>query len=125
VRGLLSIIVGIAVGLFWLALWAYSLRLFGIEALRRQAKDRTVMRERMKRMGKFRYILIFGVLGAGLAFGLALTTADLLEHLSHGWVLTIAKLVFLSVLFGWFQGARNWNGFKDPVSFPPNYPPPK
>lgn len=72
----------------------------------------------MKQMGKLRYILIFGVLGSGIAFGLGLTTADFLDHLWHGWGFGIAKLVFVSVLFGWFNGARTWSeGF--PVPFPP------
>ena len=74
-------------------------------------------------MGKLRYILIFGVLGFGLAFGLGIATAGLLEH---GLVFNIAKLVLSSVLFCWFQGARTWSeAFRDPVPFPPNYPPPR
>jgi len=77
-------------------------------------------------MGKLRYILIFGVLGFGLAFGLGITAAGLLDHPSHGLVFNISKLVLSSVLFGWFQGARTWSeAFRDPVPFPPNYPPPK
>jgi hypothetical protein len=121
-----SIILGIAVGLAWLAIWAYSLHVFGIAAFSWRADDRSSRRERIKHMGKLRYILIFGVLGSGLAFGLGITAADLLGRDSHGWVFAIAKLVFLSVLFGWFQGARTWSeGFSDPVPFPPDYPPPK
>jgi len=60
-------------------------------------------------MGKLRYILIFGVLGFGLAFGLGITAAGLLDHPSHGLVFNISKLVLSSVLFGWFQGARTWS----------------
>ena len=77
-------------------------------------------------MGKLRYILIFGVLGFGVALGLAITTGDLLAQESHGWVAAVGKLVLLSVLVGWFQGAWTWSeNFRDPVPFPPNYPPPK
>ena len=122
-RWFVSIILGIAVGLAWMAIWSYSLRLFGIAAFSRQAADRASRRERIKQMGKLRYVLIFGVLGSGLAFGLALITADLLDQLSHGWVFAIVKVVFLSVFFGCWQGARTWSEhFRDPVPFPPNYP---
>jgi len=75
-------------------------------------------------MGKLWYIMMFGVLGFGLALGLGITTADLLAGESHGWVALVGKLVLLSVLGGWFQGARTWSeSFRDPVPFPPNYPP--
>jgi hypothetical protein len=121
-----SIILGIAVSLAWLAIWFYSLHVFGIAAFSRQAEDRVRRRERIKQMGKLRYILVFGVLGSGLAFGLGITAADLLEQPSHGWVSAIAKLVLRSVLFGCFYGATTWSeAFRDPVPFPPNYPPPK
>ena len=121
---LVSIVLGIAVGFTWLAIWAYSLHIFGIATFWRQAQDQASRRRRIKRMGKPRYILIFGVLGSGLAFGLGITTAGLLDDRSRGVVFTIAKLVFSSVLFGWFQGARTWSeAFRDPVPFPPNYPP--
>ena len=123
---LIDIVGGIAIGLAWMAIWAFSLHAFGIAAFRRQAEDRASRRERIKRMGKLRYILIFGVLGSGLAVGLAITAADFLGHTSHGWVPAIGKLVLLSVLLGWLQGARTWSeSFRDPVPFPPNYPPPK
>ncbi len=121
----ISIVAGIAVGLAWLALWnAIMLHAFGIAVLRRQAEDRASRRECMKQLGKLRYILMFGVLGSGLALGLSLATADLLDHLWHGWVLGIAKLVFFSVFFGWFNGARAWTE-SFPVPFPPSYPPAK
>jgi hypothetical protein len=109
-------------------MWAYWLHLFGIAffAFRRRPEDRASRRERIKQMGKLRYILMFGVLGFGLALGLGITTADLLVQESHGWVAVVGKLVLLSVLGGWFQGARTWSeNFRDPVPFPPNYPPAK
>jgi hypothetical protein len=77
-------------------------------------------------MGKLRYILMFGVLGFGLALGLAITTVDLLAQESHGWIAVVEKFVLLSVLGGWFLGAWTWSeNFRDPVPFPPNYQPPK
>lgn len=122
----ISIAAGIAVAFAWLAIWALSLHAFGISAFARQVEDRASRRERIKRMGKLRYILIFGVLGSGLGFGLALVTADFLRHDSFGWISEIVKLAFLTVFFGWFLGARTWSEtFRDPVPFPPNYPPAK
>ena len=122
----ISIVAGIAVGLAWLSIWALSLRAFGIAVLSRQTEDRVRRRERIKQMGKLWYILIFGVVGYGLAFGLAITAAGFLDHDSHRWGFAIGKLVFLSVLFGCFHGVRTWNdAFRGPVPFPPNYGPPK
>ena len=123
---LISIVAGIAVGLAWLAIWALSLRAFGIAAFSPQAEDRVRRRERIKQMGKLWYILIFGVVGYGLAFGLAITAAGFLDHDSHGLGFSIGKLVFSSVLFGCFHGVMTWSeSFRDPVPFPPVYPPPK
>ena len=125
----IDIVGGIAIALAWMGIWAYCLHLFGIAfsaVFIRQPEDRARRRERIKQMGKLRYILIFGVLGSGLAVGLAITAADFLGHTSHGWVPAIGKLVLLSLLVGWLQGARTWSeSFRDPVPFPPNYGPPK
>ena len=118
----ISIVAGIAVGLAWLAIWALSVR----AAFSRQAEDRVRRRERIKQMGKLWYILIFGVVGYGLAFGLVITAFGFLDHDSRGLGFSIGKVVFLSVLFGCFHGVRTWGeAFRDPVPFPPVYPPPK
>lgn len=123
-RDLISIIVGIAIGLAWLVIWHFfALHVFGIAVFRRKVEDRVSRRERIKQMGKLRYILMFGVLGFGLAFGLAMSTSDLLAHHPHGWISAIVKLVLFSVFFGWSDGARLWSEVRDPVPFPPNYPP--
>src|SRR4051812_18833522 len=108
-RELVSIGVGIAVALAWLALWAFALHVFGIAVYSRLPDDRANKRERIKKMGKLRYIVIFGVLGFGLAIGLAITTAELLSHDFHGWSITFVKLLCISVLGGWFQGAWTWS----------------
>lgn len=124
-----STVVGVAVALGWMAVWAYGLHLFGIAfsaVFMRRPEDRSRRRERIKRLGKLRYILIFGVLGFGVALGLAITTGELLERKSHGWIAVVEKFTLFSVLVGWFQGAWTWSeNFRDPVPFPPNYPPPK
>lgn len=75
-------------------------------------------------MGQIRYVLIFGVLGSGLAFGLAITTADFLDSgFFRSTSIAIAKLVFLTVLFGLFQGFRTWGEFRAiQFRFPPKYP---
>jgi drug/metabolite transporter (DMT)-like permease len=121
-RELVSIAVGIAVGLACLALWAFVLQIFGISVYSRMSEDRASKRERIKKMGKMRYIVSFGVLGFGLAVGLAITTADLLSHHFHGWSITFVKLLCISVLGGWFHGAWTWStAFRDPVPYPPDY----
>jgi len=127
VREFISIVAGTAVGLAWLAIWACVLGAFGIALFQRKAQDRASRRERIKDMGKMWYILVCGVLGFGLAFGLALFAVDFFGRRdSFGWTSEIARLVFMTLLFGWFQGARTWSEtFRDPVPFPPNYPPTK
>ena len=123
-REFASIIAGVAVGFTWLAIWAFAFHVFGIAVFSRQPEDRANRRNRIRQMGKLRYILMFGVLGFGLAFGLALTTADLLRHDSHSWAFAAAKLFLICVLAGWFHGARTWSeAFRDPVPFPPDFPP--
>jgi len=123
VKDIGSIVVGIAVGLAWLVLWGYFLGALGFPLLRRKGEDQNCRRERLKRMGKTRYVLLFGVLGSGLAFGLAMTVADYAWRDPLQWFYELSKLVFLSVVFGLFQGLRNWSEFRDPVPFPPEYPP--
>jgi len=121
-----SIVAGIAAFTAWLAIWALLLHAFGISAFPREPEDRASRRERIKRMGKLRYILVFGVFGFGLACGLAITVADLVSLDFRGWTSALGKLAMFAVLLGWFQGARTWSeSFRDPVPFPPNYPPAK
>jgi hypothetical protein len=79
-----AVAVAVAVGLAWMAIWAYCLHLFGFAfsaVFTRSPEDRASRRERLKQMGKLRYILMFGVLGYGLALGLGITTGDLLGRL--------------------------------------------
>jgi hypothetical protein len=75
--------------------------------------------------GQLRYVLIFGVLGYGLAFGLVITAIDFLTNGSFHFRSAVLKLMFDAVLFGGFQGAWTWTEFRYPVPFPPKYPPTK
>lgn len=121
-REIVSIVAGVTVTLAWLAVWALVLRAFGIAFFRpRQAQDRAERRERINQLGQLRYILIFGVLGAGLAVGLGLTIGDFLADGSFSWTRAIVKVAFFTVGFGLFQGFRTWSEIRDPL-FPPKYP---
>ena len=125
-REVAFVMVGIAVGLVWMAIWAGLLHVFGIAPFSRKVEDSASTRERLKRLGKVRYIATFGVLRVGLAFGLAMTTIDLVSQRSVGWSSESIKLVFFAVFYGLFMGFWNWRrAFRDPVPFPPEYPPPK
>lgn len=115
---------GIAVALAWLGIWAGVLHLIGVAPIRRAAEERGGRRERLKRLGEFRYIVTFGVLGSGVAFGLAMISVDVISHRSHGWATELVKFAFLALFFGLFQGFGSWRrAFRDPVPFPPDYPP--
>src|SRR2546430_8240552 len=102
----ISIAIGFAVGGAWFALWSLALRPFGISYFVRTQEKRDTRRERIARMGKLRYTLIFGVLGHGITIGLVMATADLVAHGSRGWSGAVIKLVLWTVLFGWSHGVR-------------------
>jgi hypothetical protein len=125
VRHVGSILAGVAVGIGWLVLLDYFLRRHGVPFFPRKAEDGAGRRERLKQMGRMKYVLVCGVLGYGFAFALALTLADYDSRNVFGWTREVSKLVFLSVVFGLFQGFRSWGEIRDPVPFPPNYPPQK
>ena len=121
-----SIVVGVAVGLAWMAIWTRLLQAFGIAPIQRKVENDGSRRERLKLLGKLKYVLIFGMLGSGFAFGLAMITIDLVNHRSDGWLSELIKFVFLAVCFGVFQSLWGWHRvFRDPVPFPTNYPPSK
>lgn len=119
-----DVVLGIAVGLAWLALWAISLRAFGIPALERSPEKRATRKERALAMGKLRYVLIFGMLGYGLSLGLSIVVASGTLH-SSAWRATTQLLIW-TIGFGSMQGVATWNeSFHGKVPFPPHYPPPK
>ena len=120
------VIVGIAVGVVWAASWTALLHVLGVAPVIGKVEDLASTRERLKRVGKLKSILIFGVLGPGLMFGLAMITIDLVSHRSAGWLSELVKLAFYALFFGVFQGSWRWHRvFRDPVPFPPDYPPSK
>ncbi|HZQ67769.1 MAG TPA: hypothetical protein VFA68_04545 [Terriglobales bacterium] len=111
------VIVGIVVGLVWLAIWTCVLHFFSVTPFG-QGKER---RERLKRLGKLKYVLVVGVLGSGFSFALAMITIDFVSHRWAGLVSELAKFVFLAIFFGLIMGLWNWQGVRDPVPFPPDY----
>ena len=121
----IPIAIGIAVALGWLAMWTFALRAFDIAPLFvRTAQERAARRERIVRMGKLRYTLVFGVFGYGLAMGLGNAIAGVMAHDSLGWRGAAVKLVLWAVLFGWWHGVTTWNtSFRGEVPFPPPSPP--
>ena len=122
-RELAVVIAGLAFSFAWFAIWAGFLHIFGLSPFRRKTEDRASRRQRLRRLGKLRYILTFGLLGPGFAFGLAIITMDFLGSLSRGWVSESIKFAFNAVFFGLFQGFVGWrNEVRDPVPFSPDYP---
>ena len=119
-------VAGIALGLAWIGLWAGLLHLVGLGPIWQTTEVDGNRRERLKRLGQSMYIVIFGVLGPGVAFGVAITSIDFIGHLSRGWAIELTKFVFLALIFGLFQGFATWRRtFRSPVPFPPDYPSPK
>lgn len=125
-REVVFVIVGIAVALIWAATWTGLLHVFGVAPVGGKVEDAASRRERLKQLGKLKYLVIFGVLGPGVAFGLVMITIDLASHRSTGWLSELIKLVLFAVVFGLIQGPWRWHqAFRDPVTFPPVYPPAK
>ena len=120
-REVAFVIVGIVAGLGWFAVWRFGLHIFGVVPFGNWARRR----ERLKRLGKTKYILVVGVLGSGFAFALAMITDDFVSHRVAGLVSELAKFVFLALFFGVFMGLWNWQTVRDPIPFPPDYGPTK
>src|SRR4030095_3805524 len=117
-------VLGIAVGLAWLALWTISLRAFGTPALERSPEKRAARKERVLAMGKLRYVLIFGMLGYGLSSGLSIVVASGTLH-SSAWRAT-TQLLTWTIGFGSLRGVAMWNeSYRGKVPFPPHHPPQK
>lgn len=102
---ILPVVAGVAVAFAWLGLWAISLHAFGIPVLKRNPEERGARKERLLAMGKWRYVLIIGVLGSGLGFGLGTVVADMIAtpHF-RGWIRAATQLVLSMVFFGLWSG---------------------
>jgi len=125
----ISIVLGVAVAFAWMAVWVVALRAFGIQVWMPTPESRSAKRLRILQMGKLRYILIFGVLGYGVAYGLGLAVATTIDtrmtgHGHAAWGRAGAIFTAVSLLGACFHGWRNWNYlFRAEVPFPPVYPP--
>ena len=120
------VVVGVAVALVWIPIWFGLLHVFGMAPPKKKMEDCHTRRERLKRLGKLKYILTYGVLGPGLSFGLGMTAVDLGGNRFRGWPFEFFKFFFCTLCFGLFLGFSRWRRtFSDPVPFPPNYPPAK
>jgi len=121
---ILSVTAGVAVAFVWLALWRIFLRAFGIPVLKGSPEDRAARKESILAMGKFGYVLTFGVLGNGLGVGLGVVVASMIGTRHFSWVRAAIQLVLWMVLFGLWRGVATWNeSFRGEIPFPPHYPP--
>lgn len=121
----IPVVVGVAVGLAWMAIWFAALRVFGVPVLMRTAEERASRKQRILEMGELRYILIFGILGNGFALGLGISIALMMTH-SHDSGLAATVFGAVALASGCANGLRTWNGlFRAKVPFPPHYPPSK
>jgi hypothetical protein len=102
-REVVFVMFGIAAGFAWMAVWTGVLHVFGVVPVGPKIENSATKRERLQRLGKPKYIL-FTVLKAGIAFGLAVITIDYASHRSAGSVSELIKFLFLSACFGLVQG---------------------
>lgn len=127
----ISVALGVAVAFGWSAIWVAVLRVFAIPVLIRTPEEKAAQKQRIHQMGKLRYILIFGLLGNGLAMGLGIAAAIMMSrHLisphSVDWGEGAVIFAAIALLGGGLHGLRTWNQlFRVEVPFPPVYPPPR
>lgn len=120
--------VGVAIAFAWMAVWALALHALGVPVLMRTPEERNARKQRILQMGKLRYVLIFGVLGSGVGYGLAISIALMVMvsrgHYDWGYGATIFGAISLAL--GLMNGIRGWNElFRVETPFPPHYPPAK
>jgi hypothetical protein len=119
----IPIVVGVAIAFAWMAVWALALHASGIPVLMRTPEDIASRKQRIIKMGKFRYILIFGLLGYGFAFGLGISIALMMSRGRYDWVYGATMFGAISLVGGLMNGIRAWNHlFSVQTPFPPDYP---
>ena len=80
-------------------------------------------KQRIPKLGKFRYILIFGVLGNGFALGLGISIALMMSRGHYDWRYGAAMFGAISLVVGLMNGMRGWNQhFGVETPFPPHHP---
>lgn len=122
----IPVAVGTVIGFAWMVVWALVLRAFGIQTLTRTPEERATRKQRILQMGKFRYIVIFGVLGNGFALGLGIGIALMTSRPRYDWGLGARIFGAMALVAGCMNGIRTWNElFRAEVPFPPHYPPSK
>ena len=118
-----SVAVGMSVVFLWLLVWGAVIRVPLAFWLARTPEKRALRRQRCLRMGRWRYILLVGILGTGLAIGLGMTVIGVMSDGTASWGLAIAKLILLSLFWGVFQGSTDWDtNVRKEIPFPPHYP---
>lgn len=101
-----SLAMSAAAALVWMVLWRVALGAFGFPIIARTPEARATYRRRQLDIGKARYMVLFGILGYGFAFGLALSVPDMSLHGAR-W-LTAIRFLFGVLFFGLWMGLRNW-----------------
>ena len=119
----IPVAIGASVALGWLLLWTVVLRALGIK-LPGPPLDKEVDRQRALEMGKFRYVMIYGVMGWGFAIGLGLGLGmEYGRHPFH-WASFGFLFAVMTLGNGVFRGLSSWSKlFQEPVPFPPPLPP--
>jgi len=123
-RLIVSIAAGVAVSLAWSALCLIAIRACGIPVLIRTSEQRAPKKQHMIQMGRLRYVLIFGVIGNGIPYGLGIATAIMMDRYFANCGEGAIIFGVVSLLYGIFNGVKGWNAvFRTEVPFPPAYPP--
>jgi hypothetical protein len=121
VRAAGLILLGIVAALAWLLVWAIALRRLHMQVSGKTPDER---RTRLLEIGKLRYVVVFGILGNGVALGLAAAVAVIATRGASDWREAVALLAVVAVFAGGFNGWRRWSlEFQRPAPFPPGHPP--
>lgn len=116
---MLGFMIGLAAGCLWLLLWGLVLRAAGIPVYGKSPEQREMRRQRLLRMGRVRYVVVEGILGFGVAFGLAMTVSEFIRHPAEGWIYAVGNFVVFAVVFGLVHSIDGWAKVRGAVPFPP------
>lgn len=107
----------------WTAMCVLVMRAFGISSWTLTPAQQATRKQSFLQLGRWRYVLIFGILCHGFAMGFGIATAIAIMSGTHR---STAVVIFgtIAVFTSCMSGIRTWNElFRTEVPFPPLYPP--
>ena len=108
--------VGLVLAFAWMAICLLVMRALGIPSWMLTPAQLAARKQRLLQMGRWRYVLFFGILCHGFAMGLLIATAiAIMPGTLFGTIAVFSRCM---------SGVKTWNElFRAEVPFPPLCPP--